>query len=283
MSTRSLIAIKQENGSVKSIYCHYDGYPEGVGSTLLDHYRTVEKVNELLELGPISCLGEHVAPLVEFEKHKNTGEMVKHSFDSPHDNVTVAYHRDRGEAYSPPKIWGNADEMLKNAFEEFWADYCYLFDSGNWFVADTSDSKDFKLVSEALGKTLNPQEKKMNEEVKNEKTESTEAASVEQENTEKTWDEQKYYEDVIIPKLKELVELCETRKIPHLFALIFSNDEEKSGACHIFNGHERSGIDRLGCASAVFDGENMLAGELKLDGKSAFAGLALAALLAGRQ
>jgi hypothetical protein len=34
MSTRSRIAIENQNGSVTSIYCHFDGYISGVGKTI---------------------------------------------------------------------------------------------------------------------------------------------------------------------------------------------------------------------------------------------------------
>lgn len=56
MSTRSLIAIKQTDGTVKSIYCHWDGYVSHNGRLLIEHYATPEAVEELLALGPLSAL-----------------------------------------------------------------------------------------------------------------------------------------------------------------------------------------------------------------------------------
>ena len=38
MSTRSRIGIELEDGSIKSVYHHFDGYPEGLGVKLLTHY-----------------------------------------------------------------------------------------------------------------------------------------------------------------------------------------------------------------------------------------------------
>ena len=35
MATRSVIGYIQEDGSFIGVYCHYDGYPSGVGSYLL--------------------------------------------------------------------------------------------------------------------------------------------------------------------------------------------------------------------------------------------------------
>jgi len=85
MATRSRIGIENENGTISSIYCHSDGYPDGVGATLKEHYSNSQKLRMLINLGDISILREHVAT------------MDEHSYDNPKQNVTVAYHRDRGE------------------------------------------------------------------------------------------------------------------------------------------------------------------------------------------
>lgn len=51
MSTNCLIGLEYYDGSVKALYCHFDGYLEGVGKKLLDHYKTSEKVYELFQEG----------------------------------------------------------------------------------------------------------------------------------------------------------------------------------------------------------------------------------------
>jgi hypothetical protein len=56
MSTRSRIAIENQNGSVTSIYCHFDGYISGVGKLLKNATQSIRKVEELIELGDISAL-----------------------------------------------------------------------------------------------------------------------------------------------------------------------------------------------------------------------------------
>ena len=50
MATRSAIAIKQEDGKVKSVYCHSDGYPEHNGKLLLNFYNSDESANEIVNL-----------------------------------------------------------------------------------------------------------------------------------------------------------------------------------------------------------------------------------------
>ena len=47
MSTNAIVAIATENG-YKAVYVHWDGYDEGVGQTLRDHYTDVMKVWELI-------------------------------------------------------------------------------------------------------------------------------------------------------------------------------------------------------------------------------------------
>lgn len=59
MSTRSGIAIKENDGTYTWIYVHADGYPAGVGRTLLDHYNDRETINKLMQLGDLSWLGEN--------------------------------------------------------------------------------------------------------------------------------------------------------------------------------------------------------------------------------
>lgn len=140
MSTRSVIAVKNEDGAVSGIYCHFDGYPEGVGNTLVKHYRDASKINQLIELGSLSSLGERVAP--------NPGE--NHSFANPIDDVTVAYHRDRGDKLRFAQVWEDENKMLEDAFDSCWAAFCYLWKDGAWYFDQTHSPEGWRLVSDAL-------------------------------------------------------------------------------------------------------------------------------------
>ena len=117
MSTRSTIAIRRLDGSMTKIYCHWDGYIEYNGVILQRYYNTPEKIEELLALGNISSLREKVNPTTD-----------THSFETPEDNVVVAYHRDRGEEFS---------QVANEQMEE----YNYVFDcwKGAWLVTDYAD------------------------------------------------------------------------------------------------------------------------------------------------
>lgn len=118
MATRSRIAIENEDGSVKSVYCHFDGYLEGVGTTLLNHYNTKEKVEELVSLGSLSALYERVKP----------DEGENHSFGNAVEGITIAYHRDRGESLSIQKN-SSVSSFFKGDIEEH--GYCFSKE-GEW-------------------------------------------------------------------------------------------------------------------------------------------------------
>lgn len=45
-----------KDGSILSIYSHWDNYPEYNGRILRTHYNTREKVEELVDGGDVSCL-----------------------------------------------------------------------------------------------------------------------------------------------------------------------------------------------------------------------------------
>lgn len=106
MATRSKIAIKNQNGTVDAIYCHWDGYPEHNGTILQDCYDTEQSVRELLALGDLSSLGKTL-------------------------QSTVAYHRDKGEQYSGVGQYMDTARLLASS-SECGAEYVYLFENDKW-------------------------------------------------------------------------------------------------------------------------------------------------------
>lgn len=59
MSTNSTISILKKDGTVDLAYCHHDGYLiDGVGETLLNHYKDAESIKDLIRGGAIDELGE---------------------------------------------------------------------------------------------------------------------------------------------------------------------------------------------------------------------------------
>jgi hypothetical protein len=120
MATRSNIAYKTPEGKIRSAYCHYDGYPEHNGEMLRRHYMDGDKVKMLVDLGDMSVLRPKVFPT-------NT----THSFETPEDDVTIFYGRDRGETNVDFREYDDFAEYVENGEE-----YMYFFDGNDWLVND---------------------------------------------------------------------------------------------------------------------------------------------------
>ena len=137
MSTRSLICEKIGDDKYKAIYCHSDGYLTYNGAMLIDHYKDRKKIEELLNLGNISCLCEKVNP----------DPTKPHSFDysQRQDDVVVAYGRDRGETDQEASFCS-----LKELKKWGWIEYIYIFnDKDKWMYAEYPFD-DFKEVQKGL-------------------------------------------------------------------------------------------------------------------------------------
>ena len=125
MGTRSDIIVAKGDGTFKRVYCHWDGYIEGVGATLQEHYNSQERAEALVALGDMSSLSEHCdgAP--------------GHHFDSPVKGQTVYYGRDRGETDCD----GHVGDMLLAVWPPWhtWTEFTYVWQDGRWWVADADE------------------------------------------------------------------------------------------------------------------------------------------------
>ena len=113
MSTRGRLGIELPNGSILSIYNHFDSYPEGLGVKLVEHFNTKEKVQELVDLGDISCIWTNLG--FNQESLPETGPLPYSS---------------RGED-CPPRLDADMDEFFSDNEE-----YSYIFRNGNWYAYD---------------------------------------------------------------------------------------------------------------------------------------------------
>ena len=80
----------------------------------------------LLELGDLSTLGAKIFP----------DAKTPHSWENPQPDVTVAYHRDRGEDYNSPVVFSDLHEYETKGSEVFGAEFLYLFVDDQWIVCD---------------------------------------------------------------------------------------------------------------------------------------------------
>ena len=149
MSTNSAIGIVERFSggdvtSVRGIYCHWDGYLEHVGSLLVKHYDTADKLRPLLALGDISVL------------RKSVGE--KHGFEDRHEadvnGWTTAYGRDRGESGVRANTFNAVSEFCSH-YVPCGAEYLYLLDRGRWIYQAVGDDS-FIQTNEACWRPLEP-------------------------------------------------------------------------------------------------------------------------------
>ena len=127
MGTHAAIGVQSDQGpfAIESIYCHYDGYLDHVGKTLLKYYNTPKLVRELIALGDISSLGYKI------------GE--KHDFDNPRSDWCAAYHRDRNEPWSA--VCPITSQSIQDFLDAYGVDYYYIFveKENRWYVKTNSE------------------------------------------------------------------------------------------------------------------------------------------------
>jgi hypothetical protein len=122
MSTRSRIGLELTDGSVISIYCHFDGYPEFNGVKLVEHFNSYEKAAELIDLGDISCLWTNAG--WNNETLPETGPLP---------------YSTRGED-CPPRLDANLNEYLADGEE-----YAYIFRNGEWVCYNRHQFEDNRM------------------------------------------------------------------------------------------------------------------------------------------
>ena len=105
MSTRSRVGIKEKDGTVRSVYVHFDGYLAGVGKTLYESYRNADKIEQLINLGDMSSINSEVE---KCEPYTQRGEDLNIATDS---------------LESFEKNWASCGE-----------EYVYLYINGRWMT-----------------------------------------------------------------------------------------------------------------------------------------------------
>ena len=112
MATRSTISVVQEDGSVKSVYCHWDGYPQGgVGGELKGYFYDYQAANKVISEGDLSSINGGI--FTSYNSLKGEKVIIKEFKD----------------------------------FDSYWYDfdretYNYLFRNGQWLVQYKTDSFD---------------------------------------------------------------------------------------------------------------------------------------------
>ena len=119
MATRARIGIKLADERVKSIYHHWDGYPEWLGEKL-KKYDTEEKIHELMSHGDISC--------IESETDWNGNEL---------ETPIILSYKMRGE--DCPAIYHFSVNWWKHTYRNSGIEWLYLFENGEWHCYSTKE------------------------------------------------------------------------------------------------------------------------------------------------
>ena len=140
MSTRSTLIAKLANGQTKSIYCHWDGYPEHNGQILLDHYQDQTKIDELIALGDLSILNEEIG-----EKHCFDSQPSRYignstdinpayeAYQAKYGKMCLAYGRDRGETKTQARIVRSLSAAIKKS-AQMGAEFVYYWNGQSWEI-----------------------------------------------------------------------------------------------------------------------------------------------------
>ena len=118
MATRGRIGLELADGSVLSIYCHYDNYPSFNGVKLQEHFNSRDAATELIDGGDMSSLWTNAG--WNNEILPEVGPLY-YSSRFPSDNTE-------------PRIDANLGKYLADGEE-----YAYLFANGKWVCYDTKD------------------------------------------------------------------------------------------------------------------------------------------------
>lgn len=124
MATRSRIGLELKNGSVLSVYHHWNGYPEWLGRILNTHYNTRAKAAELIDGGDMSSCW--------------TDERWD---DSANGSYGPQYYSQRGEECPPRLDKDLCEYLLPENSEEF----AYIFRNGEWVCYNMNRYDDSKL------------------------------------------------------------------------------------------------------------------------------------------
>ena len=114
MATKCIIGIKRESGTVDSIICWSDGYPDHMGPVLTENYETPEKAEAMLAGGDLNFLDTTLAK-------------------------SIYEHRDRKADWEKckPQTYNNVGSFLRSSFD---FDYAYIFMDGQWNYFNPNES-----------------------------------------------------------------------------------------------------------------------------------------------
>lgn len=129
MGTRSAIGYKLSDGSIRAVYCHWDGYPDHQLPILRKHYNTLDLVKALIKPGSMSSLrtrntwtnGSSMLNSDGSHMRDKEGYIISENDREPQP----LYHHERGD-----KDCGSTDSHfpLNEWFHRHDCEHLYVFD-----------------------------------------------------------------------------------------------------------------------------------------------------------
>ena len=145
MGTHSRIGV-MHGDTVKSVYCHWDGYLEHNGVILQKHYDSA-RANNLVALGDISSLGKEIGEKHPFSRFDT--DMSDEAYEKLYGNMTTFYGRDRGEEGVDFKVAHTFASFLDQV-EACGAEYYYILRDGVWYCGSPDKGSKLVPLAEAL-------------------------------------------------------------------------------------------------------------------------------------
>lgn len=136
-----------KDGTVKQIYCHYDGYPEWNGFILEEYYKDQKKAEKLLDLGSIKSLGKDIDKEGLYHTKDATFAMMRDAYLEENEVPSSVFtHSNLTQKFV------NKDEYLKKAnFQGH--DYFMDKDSNWWYQGYANEDPDkWEKLADHLGR-----------------------------------------------------------------------------------------------------------------------------------
>ena len=86
MSTNARIACMLPNGNIYETFIHYDGYKSHTGEMLIKHYKTLQKVYDLIMKGSMPSLQPEIEEIDFYIKHNVHKEIISYHNEGIYDS-----------------------------------------------------------------------------------------------------------------------------------------------------------------------------------------------------
>ena len=141
MATRATIGYLNPDNTITTTYNHYDGYPEGLGVALRNHYNTNEEAKEVANMGYISYIDAETGNIEA--NNKSAPQTVGDS-----DLVSsIQYFKDQASEGDYAYLWVPQNEEWMYAPTAMkMEDFVDAFVMGIDFIDDEDDMADYDSI-----------------------------------------------------------------------------------------------------------------------------------------